>query len=164
MSKPLIENEGKAIALYDPSAMVDMDEKIARGYATLLGGGCGLPRPKTIEPSAVQVGFLALTDGTVVEACFGLSTSGKSASSKGHAMVQKVKRLLDSTASSSESFRKLAVETYFDAFAVVVTTQAEVKKLNFITRCFFYSGIVKKAQSDLDAIFQPLAEALQASS
>lgn len=150
--------------LYDENALIDLDSQKVQGYLILLTGAAApMATSETgkISKQAIMLGFSALTDGNVVDACFGLSNP-KSTSAQGKKSVQEVKSALGAASDSSDAIPRIAVTAYSKAFRTLLNHQGEVKKLNFITRCFFYGGIVKKAKAEIEEDFVPLKEALAA--
>jgi hypothetical protein len=173
------------LPLYDPACIILMDKQLARGYITLLSGKAP-PIPEqpsflqsssktknTIEhvaEDAVTLGFIAVTDGNVIEACFGIKQQQQrqkvdknynNNNNHAHKTVQKVKELLREASYVSDAIPQLAVEAYWNAFGIVLSLHEQVDKLNFVTRCLFYPCLVKKALDDLKAAFGPLEEALR---
>jgi hypothetical protein len=175
-SKPLTLSSSSIVPLYDPACMLLMDKQLARGYITLLSGKapppeqakspCGSKKKnKNEQPQqhvaedAVTLGFIAVTDGNVIEACFGIKQRDKD--NRAQKTVLIVKDLLREASHVSDAIPQLAVEAYWNAFGIVVELHQQVDKLNFVTRCLFYPGLVKKALADLKTAFGPLEEALR---
>lgn len=167
-SEPLV-SDPTAIPFYDPQVMITMPKPLAQGYISLLSGGDpkGMEnlRRNRIKRSAVEMGFLALTEGNVVEACFGISQQLATRDSpKVAATVRRIKNLLEQTADSNETICKLAVGSYLKAFEIVINGRDEIDQLNFFTRCFFLGKVAKKTQQELQEAFAMLQEAVQAAS
>mmetsp|Transcript_6982 Transcript_6982/g.14307 ORF Transcript_6982/g.14307 Transcript_6982/m.14307 type:complete len:192 (+) Transcript_6982:618-1193(+) len=170
-----------SIPLYDPQAMLHMEKAIAQGFMTLLCGGDPQPiknlRKNRIRRSAVDMGFAAITDGNVLEACFGLPASSiilrdghpqapslSQRAKQTAAQVRRTKILLDDAADVNPGLSKLAVGTYLRAFDIVISTRDQMDQLNILTRCFFKGKIVHKALGDLRVNFARLQEAILQSS
>jgi hypothetical protein len=174
-SSPHQINTSKSVPFYDPASIIVMDKQLARGYITLLSGKAAPPeqpaskknsknnqqqqQQQHVAEGAVTLGFVALTDGNVIEACFGIKQREKD--NRAYQTVQKVKETLREASHVSDAIPTLAVEAYWNAFTIIVALNNEVEKLNFVTRCLFYPGIVKTALADLQAVFAPLEEALR---
>jgi hypothetical protein len=145
--------------------MLVMDQQLAHGFVTILGGSPPLPKAATsqglIDEGAVTLGFLALTEGNTVDACFGVS-SISSKDARGKMMAKGVKQLLAAAADSNDDIRRLAVLTYQQAFRDVVRFHDKSKKLNFFTRCFCYGKLQQKTLARLKENFSHLDEAVQA--
>jgi hypothetical protein len=146
---------------YDEACLLVMDRQIAQGYVTILGGS-GTPDAggTTIDESSITLGFLALTEGNAVDACFGVSSiSNKDA--RGKKMAKEVKQVLAIAADSNDAIRRMAVLSYQQAFLIVVRFNDRTKKLNWFTRCFCYGKIQKQATARLKENFEHLEEAVQ---
>jgi hypothetical protein len=156
---PLVSKSSSRV-FYDEACLLVMDRQIAQGFVTILGGR-GLDAGDTgIDESKVTLGFLALTEGNAVDACFGVS-SISSKDAKGKKMAKEVKRLLATAADSNEAIRRMAVLTYQQAFLIVVRFNDKTKKLNWFTRCFCYGKLQKQAIARLKENFAHLEEAVQ---
>jgi hypothetical protein len=154
--------------------MLVMDRQLAQGSVAILGGSApssnaaaskpavvGMPTDLLIDESAVTLGFLALTEGNTVDACFGVSSiSNKDA--RGKMMAKEVKQRLVAAADSNDAIRRLAVLTYQQAFRTVVGFHHEAKKLNCFTRCFCYGKLQRKTLARLKENFAHLEEAVHA--
>jgi len=169
-SAPLLQNADKALPpLYDPASMMNMDPELARGFIVLMGGKVEKngkvstpkpPGPGAVDEANATLGFLALTEGNTVEACFGVNavTTGR----QGRKQAQQVKVLLADAVDGNEDIRRLAVRTYQGAFRIVYRFGEKKRRLNVFTRCLCYRKMQEKAQKDLRENFQLLEEAVQA--
>ncbi|KAL7573169.1 hypothetical protein ACA910_018832 [Epithemia clementina (nom. ined.)] len=228
LSEPLLARQDSAkaaakrsaIPLFDFQVMMCLEPSVAQGYITLL---CGGDDPSTqqkrlkenrIRRSAIPAGFLAITEGNVLDACFGISqqqpqpqpqkqpqeppqeshksnnnskntndphfpamrrtsssasmTAASATATTARTMihVKKLKVLLANAAydaydeEDEQALCKLAVMTYMKAFEIVLRTTAAVEKLTVWTKCFFYRGIMKKANVNLHRTFRKLQEVL----
>lgn len=125
--------------------------------------------------SDITLGFLALTEGTVIDTCFsGLKSPSKrnaerdsndrtSTSSAKKKLCVQAKSALSEASYTSEAIEPLAVDTYRMAFQEVLNFHQEVSRLNFFTFCFRYGKLQCKSQASLNRIFQQLEEAVLAS-
>jgi hypothetical protein len=111
--------------------------------------------------SPYLLAFLALTEGNVVEACFGVQPYSKD--HNGLAFARRAKGLIAEAVDSSEAIRKLAVDTYRESFVIVLETNTRVRKLNFLVRCFFRSRIQRWGRESLTSTLQRLEEAISSS-
>ncbi|CAJ1931892.1 unnamed protein product [Cylindrotheca closterium] len=57
--------------LYDAESMMEIEKSVAQGYITLLGGN----QDADADPA---LSFMALTQGNVIDACFGVSSASMS--------------------------------------------------------------------------------------
>ena len=145
---------------YDEACLLVMDRQIAQGFVTILGGTPDVGDTVVIDESKVTLGFLALTEGNAVDACFGVSSiSNKDA--KGKKMAKEVKQILAIAADSNDAIRRMAVLSYQQAFLVVVRFNDKTKKLNWFTRCFCYGKLQKQATARLKENFEHLEEAVR---
>lgn len=169
---PLVPNTN-CPALYDVTALMEMETPMAQGFAILLTGAAG-EQPKGnsssssnnkknggISQQAVMLGFSALTDGNVLDACFGVLNK-QTASKQGLRQAKDVKIALSDAAESNNKIPRIAVAAHSKAFRTILAFRAEVDKLNFFTKCFKYAGIQKKAKEALEEAFGTLQDAIQA--
>ena len=153
--------------LYDVNAMMEIEASMAQGFAILLtGSGTAVQEQargnkKGPSQQAVMLGFSALTDGNVIDACFGCT---KNPSPQGQKKVKEVKRALSDASDSNSKIPRIAVGAYAKGFRILLSFRAEADKLNFLTRCFKFASIQKKAKLALEEAFAPLQEAIQAAS
>lgn len=120
------------------------------------------------ELSAIQLAFAALTDGNVIEATFGVESTGglkrhKNTSEVAYNAARSAKQAIMDAAIPSDSIRRLAVETYIKAFEIVVTYHINLSTVGFITWCVKHQKFRDTAADELMSIFEPLAEAIAAS-
>ena len=168
---PLVARQ--TISFYDFDCMLGISSSVANGYVILLTGGKAagpaldtegrVKKSETCRESENSLlGFLALTEGNVVDACFGVHAV---AIKKSSAMqqVNKVKSLLLAASDDNNDIRQLAVETYRGAFEILLQYQGKLRKLNFFTRCFRYRGLVRDTSTNLQRAFEELSDALQSS-
>ena len=151
--------------LYDPQELLSMDSKVASGYLVLMGGYAatagGAPK---LDSGALNLAFMALIEGNVIEACFGIkSHAGAGASSeRGMKIAKDAKSLINDAVQSSQAVKEIAVTAYGKAFQGVIDYNSDKKQLNFITRCWKSKPIRLKAESSLHEAFKPLNEAIAA--
>lgn len=152
------------LQLYDPSCMLELDQQMAQGYAILLTGAQEQSRKHKKKSSSgpsqqtVMLGFSAMTEGNVIDACFGL-TSG-APSQRGSQQVKDVKNALGEASMNNDKIPRIAVMAYSTAFKVILSFKSEVSKLNFFSKCFKYAAIQKQATEALQEAFAPLHDAL----
>jgi len=166
-----------------------MDSKVASGYVVLMGGYPTVDNTKTksskkrgnkddadadeaeappkLDRGAVNLAFMALTDGNVVDACFGIKAhiSADAANrrvNQAAKMSNDAKSLMNEAVRSSTAVREVAVRAYGKAFQIVIQYNDDCKHLNFITRCYRQKPIRQKAENALYEAFKPLNEAIDA--
>jgi hypothetical protein len=155
---PLVSKTSSRV-YHDEACLLVMDRQIAQGYVTILGGTPDAGET-AIDERKVTLGFLALTEGNAVDACFGVSSiSNKDA--RGKKMAKEVKQVLAIAADSNDAIRRMAVLSYQQAFLIVVRFNDRTKKLNWFTRCFCYGKLQKQAIARLKESFEHLEEAVQ---
>jgi hypothetical protein len=156
--------------LYDEACMLDLNVHMAQGFAILLtGAGCDLQalsqaRKNGPSKQSTRLGFSALTDGNVVDACFGNTTrsfKSQPASPQGQRQIKEVKRVLGD-ADDDDKIPRIAVGAYAKGFKSILKFRSDVDKLNFITRCFRYGTLKRRAKAALEEAFAPLQDALDA--
>ena len=164
----------RTISFYDLGCMLDITSSIANGYVIMLAGGNAAEpaldadgrvnkKPETSQESEnTLLGFLALTEGNVVDTCFGVSAVANKKSPAMKQVVQ-VKFLLMAAAYDNDDIRQLAVETYRGAFEILLKYQGKLRRLNLFTRCFRYRGLVRETRSNLHRAFEELNDAVQSS-
>mmetsp|Transcript_14544 Transcript_14544/g.26337 ORF Transcript_14544/g.26337 Transcript_14544/m.26337 type:complete len:187 (-) Transcript_14544:102-662(-) len=169
------------ICLYDPICMLEISRDVASGYLVLLMGGqdkiTSSPekkrrgkrdrRPSTTTPESeidddtLNLSFAAITDGNVVNACFGAPS--QPSSSPSYQMARNAKAALAHASDSSDSLKVLAVQSYAAGFRVVMDYNDQMAKLSPCSRCLKEAAIHKAAELDLEASFRTLSEAVAAS-
>ena len=163
MKQPLTNSRDEEIILYDQTALVAMDPRVASGYVSLLTPSKAGKKKKARE-NAYMLAFLAITEGNVVDACFGLQAHSKDKNDhKGAAFARRAKLLIAEAADTSAAVEKIAVDTYREAYTIVVETHEKTKKLNFLVRCFFAGKIQRRGKESLRKAFERLEESIQAS-
>ena len=167
------------VSLYDPVCMLDISKEVAAGYLILLLGGPESPSLQTkrrrskrdrslvsvtpeIDKGVVSLAFLALTDGNVLNACFGAPMQLCVGPSPAYQMAKNAKRALVDAADSSDAVRPLAVETYAKGFRIVIDYNDQLAELNPCSRCCKQSRIHQAAVNDLAVAFRTLSEAISA--
>jgi hypothetical protein len=123
-------------------------------------------------PEHLWIAWLALTDGNVIDCCFGIEANGGNrmiqdgkGSSPGSVLVKKVKAQLLSASESNPSLKILAVEAYCRCFQVVMEYHQEMEKLGPLGVAFCYShrAITDDAREKLKNAFIYLIGAMEAS-
>lgn len=168
--------------LYDPVCMLDINREVASGYLILLLGG----PDRTISPQkkrrgkrernmvatrdseesdegVVSLAFSSLTDGNVVNACFGAPTQPIAVSSPSYTMARNAKNALAAAADGNDLMKRLAVESYAAGFRIVIDYNDEMARLSPCSRCFKQAELRRKADRDLKQTFSSLSEAVAAS-
>lgn len=157
------------VHLYDPVCMLDLSRDVASGYLILLlGGPPERPSPSSkrdrtaaeIDDGAITLAFLALTDGNVLNACFGVPSQLQDASSPSYRMALQAKRALAEAADTSDAVRRLSVETYAKAFRIVLEEKKQEECLSPCSRCFKLPQLRREAEADIGEAFRELSEAV----
>ncbi|EEC44394.1 predicted protein [Phaeodactylum tricornutum CCAP 1055/1] len=169
---PLMKSEAHT-PLYDLACMLSIGASVAQGFIILLGGS-GLPlddNGATSSPdmsdSDYNLGFLVLTEGNVVDACFGVDTTSSigvldlySPRNRAKDQAKIVKCILAEAGNSSDAVQRKAVDSYRNAFRVCVRFHEKVAQLNFLTYCFKYHQIMYEANVNVQELFVELQEAI----
>ena len=145
--------------LYDPEAMLSIKPAVAQGFISLLGDAQDSQGKKARKQADLSLSFLALTEGNVLEACHGVVNASRRENTSATRAVRAGKDLLGDIALANDSFPRIAVEAYCEAFHVVVNYDEDLRNLNCITRCFRKKSITKKAEKSLRSAFVKIAEA-----
>lgn len=126
--------------------------------------------PKSIvDFSAIQLCFAALTQGNVIEAAFGVETTGglkrsKHTSERAYNAAKNAKTAISDAAYSSESIQQQAIETYCKCFEIVIMYDIDLERIGFITWCLRHQKVREAAEKQLQDAFSHLNEAITASS
>ena len=159
----LLEREQKILSkLYDAEAMMSIKANVASGFIVLLGGVelvQNKPKSKTQKEADISLGFLALTQGNVLDACFGVTNPNRREDTPATRSAKEAKELLDESA-SSDLFRQTAVKSYLEAFRIVVDHHEKMNKLNCITACFRSKKIRRNTERELAGAFLRLGKAV----
>jgi len=177
------------IPLFDVDATLSIPRNVADGYLILLSGGMksakalrdGMKAKRANggesssqsfetnrEMSMVKLSFAAITEGNVVEATFGVECTGgmrkgKNTSEKAFNNSRRMKAALVDASIASEGIPTLVVNTYIRSFEVVSTYHMKIEQLGFISWCWRHQKIREMSITDLKKAFEPLKEALNAS-
>jgi hypothetical protein len=164
----------RTITFYDLDCLINIPMDVAKGYIVILAGGIPkqsavnsegrvIKRPASKDPAGnIGLGFLALTEGNVIDRCFGLSTVTASRTSAGYKQVEKVKSSLIAAADENEDIRRLAVETFQGCFEILLQYRRRLMRLNWFSRCFRYRGQLVRLKFNLDRLFEELNDTLSA--
>ncbi|KAG7346735.1 hypothetical protein IV203_005804 [Nitzschia inconspicua] len=165
----ILSQEQMSDKLYDAESMMQIKSTVANGYAVLLNNGAISPKnngkkkekspKKKKQDDSTSLAFLALTSGNVLDACFGVEQASRTGDSPARRKAQAAKDLLDGC-STTDSFQDLAVETYYNAFKIVIEYNEQMSKLNCFTRCFKAKKIQTETEQKLNTTFSRLAEAI----
>jgi hypothetical protein len=154
----------KVILLYDTDVMLEMKSSLCEGYLTLLQGGCKQSKHtknKVADQQALPLAYASLTDGNVIDACFGMKLSSKE---NGYAtkMIKRAKAAIDKAEYTNEAVQSIAVEAYKNGFKSIIDMNKKLEKLNMFTACFFEKKIRRSAIANLGTSFEPLERAIAA--
>ena len=139
---------GGAIMLYDEECTLDIDIEKAQGFLVLL--------------QSQELAFMALTDGNILDACFGAPPLRREGPH--YIKTRDAKNALVAASETSDSIPALAIVTYKKGMEIVVKQHMKIKKTFFCCRCFVQGRIRRKAKAKLHENFKILQEAVQASS
>mmetsp|Transcript_12412 Transcript_12412/g.18132 ORF Transcript_12412/g.18132 Transcript_12412/m.18132 type:complete len:201 (-) Transcript_12412:376-978(-) len=163
----------KASPFYDSLATLDIHPDIARGFLILLTNGAIDEETSNAGESSSQLeedeeknelAFLAITDGNIVDACFGVEKRVKkrfsSKKSPAQESSRKCKEALREAAEINESIRSLAIEAYSECFRVVIKFDKDVRALGMVTWCMKHCTITSNAVKRLEEVFKLLDESM----
>lgn len=164
----LLSRERVHTVLYDVESMMDVKESIAQGYVVLLNGRPPPPRSSSKkkrksknkqDDENLNLAFMALTSGNVIDSCFGVVTSSMRGDTPAQRSVREAKTLLEEC-DVNDAFRRTAVDAYCEAFVLVIRYHTEMKKLNCFTRCFRAKSIRRDTIDDIRTAFSSLVMAI----
>ena len=152
--------------LYDAESMMMVTQSVAKGFVVLLAGTEPADRSASIKKSGkkkeerdISLAFMALVQGNVLDACFGVENASRRQNTPASRASKEAKQMIEVSA-TTDKFRSLAVSTYYDAFKVVAEYRTNYDKLNCITRCFKAKKLAKVCETDLRQAFLGLAKAI----
>jgi len=121
-----------------------------------------------LDLSAIQLCFAALTQGNVIEATFGVETTGgvkrsKYTSERAHNAAKNAKAAISDAAISSDAIQQMAVDTYCRCFEIIILYNIDLERIGFITWCFRHQKVRESAEKQLRDAFSQLDEAIAAS-
>jgi len=155
---------------YEPDATLEISRDSAEGFIILLSDGKenaqGLTQGSQATGNDISLAFMSITDGNVIDACFGNSPMGglkfkgseyavKSASTAKSMIRDAVE---ESPPSTSERLKVLTVKTYKECFQIVVKYNDKIKKNSILSWCFKAKQIRKDAEKSLEDCFKDLVE------
>jgi hypothetical protein len=145
--------------LYDPEALLSIKPAVINGFIVLLGDAHDKHGNKAKRQADLSLSFLALTEGNILEACHGVVNPSRRENTPASRAARSGKDLLGDIAMENTGFPKIAVEAYCEAFHMALKYDADIQKLNCITRCFRKKNIYKKAVKNLRVPFTRIAVA-----
>ena len=185
------------VQLYDTSSTLKIDPDVAKAYIVLLTGAGTLKKegdnadiPLALLPQAYKeanvseddvvflnenvsvsdesLAFGALTDGNVLDACFGVKdgSAGRShaSDSKSIELLQKAKGALREAQGSTDSTTNDAIQAYVRCFRIVIGYNEARKSTWFwFPFCWGYRSARGRAEKALKLAFQHLNEVIEAS-
>jgi len=160
---PLLESQSKRrVTLYEPDVL-DMDKSIALGFLVLMTGGASDEKKDSSADDHVDLAFISLTDGNVIDACLGNDKKGTLGGTMySNKQARATKEFLRDAAekSTNKDFEKLAVRSYENCFRVVLKHNEKISKQSFFIRCWKCRKTRKKSESELVGCFSELYDAL----
>lgn len=168
-NEPLLPTEAKVgmrFVFYEPDATLEVTRANAEGFIILLTGS-GLDSNHAIfNADHAMLAFAAITDGNVIDACFGdaphggIKFGGSAYAVKSAANIKSLIRDMaeETSPSSAEQVMKLTIETYTRCFQIIIEYHKEIKKYTFLSRCWKSKKIRKKAEKRLKENFEDLTD------
>jgi len=120
------------------------------------------------EDSSLELAFMAITNGNVIDATFGVESTGGSRRSKNTSSVafnasQNAKRKIVEASECCDGIVRLAVQVYCKCFEIVIAYQTALNEIGYLRRCLEQQKIRDGAEKELRALFAPLDEAVLSS-
>eukprot|EP00934_Nitzschia_sp_Nitz4_P003976 Nitzschia sp. Nitz4//scaffold182_size44100//34188//34688//NITZ4_007259-RA/size44100-processed-gene-0.44-mRNA-1//1//CDS//3329539580//3966//frame0 len=146
--------------LYDAEALMSVDASVANGFVVLLTSpGQNTATGTSDQPRDVSLAFMALVQGNVLEACFGVLHPSRREDTPASRSSREGKELLEEC-DSTDTFRQCAVDAYRTAFLAVVNYRTKYDRLNCLTRCFRAKKLQRQCETELHEAFLNLAKAI----
>jgi hypothetical protein len=188
--KPLLERPD-LVKLYDPTSILSLSPDIITGFLILLGrsGDAVVPTNPSgtsngrqtsrrrgkrdryhpspvlmaeLDDSSLSLAFLAITDGNVVDTCFGVHIhDAHYKETPAYRLAKDAKDEISEAAEANEDMRRVAVLAYGQAFQVALECRRELEGLDLISACFRQGRIQRNARLDLAEALTPLADCIQ---
>jgi len=184
--------------LYDPFTLLKVRPEVAKGYIVLLTGSPTLEmqsgkqatsfaiRPSNYDAnggnesllgekvliSDERLAFAALTDGNVLDSCFGVKDGvfsyeeDSEEDRRKRTALRSAKAALRVADNASESFASLSIQTYIRCFRIVIGYNESRSRgfWSWFPFCLFgQKAAQKKATNALSACFKSLSESIDAS-
>jgi len=140
-----------------------------KGKEPPAAGGSTAHSPKDmVDHSAIQLCFAALTQGNVIEATFGVETTGglkrsKYTSERAYNAAKNAKTAISDAAYASDAIQQQAVDTYCKCFEIVIMYDIDLERIGFVTWCLRHQKVREAAEKQLQDAFSQLNEAITAS-
>lgn len=163
---------------YELDATLDIPRSTAEGYVILLAGGkvnklrtegnsnniSNNISNNTIGESddEVTLAYAAITEGNVIDACFGINPLGGvkfGGSSYAVKSASKTKSIIRDTvldASSEVMVKKATINSYLKCFEIMIQYHDEISAHTFLSWCWRSKQIRKKTQKRLEDCFAGL--------
>ena len=156
-SDRLLKKENLHNKLYDVDSMLEMKKSAANGYIVLLNGGPA--SQKSNEDEGLSLAFMSLTSGNVLDACFGVVNPSLRDDTPARRSAREAKILINDH-DSADSFRKVAVRAYCEAFKTVIRYNEKMDKMNCFIKCFRSKKVRSEAVEEIQAAFHSLVVAI----
>mmetsp|Transcript_9057 Transcript_9057/g.12539 ORF Transcript_9057/g.12539 Transcript_9057/m.12539 type:complete len:211 (-) Transcript_9057:194-826(-) len=180
-----VGGNSKLPRFYDPDATLEVKPEIAHGFLVLLTNGAIATRKKKSKKTKfmesdsafgesllqlledeeqISLAFLALTDGNIVDACFGIQKHvqgrPKNQPSPAENEARSCKEALRDAADMSDIVRFRAIEAYRDCFRVVIEYNEILRSLGMASWCLKHCSVRTEATERLEEAFKILEEAV----
>ena len=175
LSTPLLPDDrgiARPINFYQPDQTLDIPRSSAEGFLILLSGGeykKGMVVEKDLslrqnDDVDLTLAFAAITDGNVVDACFGdnplggIKFGGSTFAVKAATDVKSIIR--DAAGEASPSLmiqiQKVTINAYMRCFEIVIRYHDKLADQSLLSRCFKSKQIRRNAQNELQECFRDL--------
>merc|ERR1711862_134644 len=118
-----------------------------------------------VDDNSVLLPFAALTDGNIIDACFGNQAQGGikfAGSTYSIKAATCAKQILNEFAELDQHHRHkyIAINAYKKCFEVVIDYHNKIESLGLISTCWKAQTMRRKAEDDLRLSFSPLIQAI----
>lgn len=115
-----------------------------------------------LDESSLSLAFMAITDGNVVDTCFGVHINDAHyKETPAYRLAKDAKGEISEAAEANTDTRRVAVLAYGQAFQVALDCRRELESLDIISACFRQGRIQRDARLALAEAFTPLADCIQ---
>ncbi len=150
--------------LYDADSLLLVDRSVASGYVVLLNGGPASTSEQPTDPNTqdenLPLAFMSLTSGNVIDTCFGVVNPNLRGDSPSRRNAKEAKDILSEN-DTTDSFQRIAVGAYCEAFKAVIDYNEKLGKMNIFEKCFRSKEIRKEFEGKIKFAFDPLVATIE---
>jgi hypothetical protein len=154
------------LLLYDPTTLLELSSSLCEGYVTLLSDGkkseqsrVGKANDKSLYDN-VELAYSSIMDGNVIDVCFGITSFTSKKNSQTIKHITDAKDMINKIEMSSndEMIQEIIVHAYCTTFESIIIMNDRIKKLNFITKCWYMKRIHEQTLYTIQKNFHPIQQ------